>query len=660
MALDFLLIVLIRSRMVRATQADIQGLALVLGIAGALTANRPWVMHGLNRLSRAAQRLVRPLRDTLAIAIAAGCSLMAIELPWNDALGTLPLASGALELALIALAMATLYFALQRNGAGPAIMAVLCCVGGIAQFFVLTFKGATILPSDILAIGTAAAVGTGYSYVIDARCLSAIGYTSIALLCLSWIRRGRSRTLPRGAAQVSGNLAVTAALCAIIGISLVPTRIDTLLGFSIDYWMPLNTYRERGFLPSFLAMLQDLPIPKPDGYTDEQAASDEQQLAAAYRAQASANPARQAAVEQFDTTKPAIIGIMNESFADLSIFNGLGTGYPGPTLLKSTAGLQKGALYTSVLGGGTANTEFEFLTGSSLAFVGGGKYPYTLYNFSHVNTLPRQLARLGYETTAMHAQNPDNWNRKNAYRQMGFDRFLSLEDFAGDPTMHVGSTDASQYQRIMDILKTDPDPQFIFDVTIQNHGGYDAVDVPAESVAGYVPANVGDDALRTQLTEYLALVDESDRALNQFLQELSQLDRPVIVVFFGDHQPFFTPTLNDALFPDEDEFAHGIRTYQTTYLVWSNYEVAGGNTQVDRESSPSSLAAELLDRIGAPLTRQQQAVLGAESQARALNLTAYTAADGQRYAIDDAASPGTATVDQLRRMQYREFAKKAK
>ena len=661
------------------------------------------------------------LRDAVCILVAATLSFRALEVAWNGNVDLLPWSSVAFSIALIAAFMAVTYFACLRRGAGPAIVAVVCTVVGVAQHFILEFKGTAILPSDLLALGTAAEVSAGYQYTLVPTCLDAMGLLCITLAVLSLVRPVKlpmagaaegarkdssttdaSRPSPRMTLRaitpeailslisrrrwnlVAAAVSVVLAIACGNGIQgwFASNQVADALEISFDNWQPINTYVARGWIPSFSIMVQNLAIPQPDGYTIESAQAAEEELAARYDTTRGASAERTAAATQFDAEKPTVIAIMNETFADLSVFNGLNAGYTGPAFYNNLAGaLQRGSLAVSVLGGGTCNTEFEFLTGNSLGFIGGNKYPYTLYDFTGVASLPRQFKEMGYTTTAMHPQNPENWSRSTVYQEMGFDEFLSDADFSGQEGawgLHAGLSDASTYDRIIQLLNEDPDPQFIFDVTMQNHGGYDAIDIPEDYlVPGATDALAEDAALQTQATEYLGLINASDQALEGFLAQLAQLDRKVAVVFFGDHQPGFTGTINDMIFPGEDELTHNTRLYKTTYFMWTNYEVTGtdidgvvdgtdgaqpgsgaADTTTWTTTGASTLAAQLLNRIGAPLTLYQRAQLGATQEVAAVSLNGYLGADGAWYELDNTESLYAATVDKWRRVQYLEFAER--
>lgn len=261
-------------------------------------------------------------------------------------------------------------------------------------------------------------------------------------------------------------------------------------------------------------------------------------------------------------------------------------------------------IVSNVTGGGTTNTEFEFLTGCSMANFGPGVYPYTVYDLSRAEGLPRQFSALGYATTAMHPQIGTNWNRVNAYSDLGFDRFLTIDDFEGSDTLRGHVTDRATYDKVLDVLASGSEPQFIFDVTMQNHSGYDT-GLLGEEDTTHLSIDGADDPL---VDEYVSLIRHSDEDLEYFIERLRELDRPVVLVLFGDHQPYLTQGYNDLWYPGEDAAEHARRVYQTDYVVWANYDIAGCDqvSEVD-DVSASFLASEVAQLIGAPLTSFQKA-----------------------------------------------------
>ena len=574
----------------------------------------------------------------LALLAATALGRLALELPWNSyELFGIKAFNSLLELGIILGFLSLLYLLFQRRGAGVALGVAALFATGLAQFFVTRFKGAPILPNDLLVLGTAAAVSGSYTYAIDSHVVQGLICAVLAAAPCSLVAPSRARDGYALAGNVGGNLlgAFMVASCLWAGLT-VPDYFGEL-GIKMRYWTPLPYYEWQGFLPTFVAVVQDIPIEKPQGYTPEGAAEVEASYVAAYDAGRGSSEARRAAERQFDARRPSVVCIMNETFADLSyLYDGLGVGYEGPAFYRELQGeaLSTGSLAVSVRGAGTCNTEFEFLTGSPLAYVGDGKYPYSLYSLTDVPSLPRQLAELGYETTAMHPNLATNWSRDRVYPALGFDEFLDIDDFAGAPGFHSGVTDGATYDKILEILRSGEEPQLVFDVTMQNHSGYGQRNVPEELLRGYeIP---GLDAGQSgDVNEYLACIDASDRDLGAFVEELTRLDRPVIVIFFGDHQPNFSDTLADALYPAEDDFQQAVRSFPTTYLIWANYDVAGAVPGTRQDASPADLVAMALELAGAPLTDYEKTQLVARESMPALSLVGMQAADGSWHRAGD-------------------------
>ncbi|WP_158095342.1 LTA synthase family protein [Collinsella sp. An2] len=640
--------------------ADLVAYSVAVGGCGAITLARRRVFHRIDELAGVASHLLRAGRDAVLLVLAAALSVAALEGSWNRVGAQIPVSFILFAVGVVLAAMVALYFLGQRTGVLPCLVAFACIAFGIASHFVLRFKSAAILPSDLLAIGTAAAVSGNYTYELSRHIIFALALFALALCLLSFIHPGRPRNRRVLGANIAGNLCACGLVVAgALGL-YNSVDVEEALDFTYDVWMPQFTYMQKGVIPSFLAVLQDLPIEESEGYDADEAQDIEDAYVQSFDLTAGATEARLAAEAQFNEMKPAVVAIMNESFSDLSIYEGLrAAGYTGPAFYNSLGDtLQRGALMSSVVGGGTCNTEFEFLTGNSMAFVGSGKYPYQLYDFSDVSNLAQQFDELGYKTTAIHPQLGSNWNRSNVYNQMGFDTFLTIDDFPDATWYHYGPSDRTCYDRILQMLREDPDPQFIFNVTMQNHGGYDAGTVLEEDLLGIAPEGITDPDTLSSLNTYLACIQASDRDLEYFINELRTIGRPVVLVFFGDHQPSVGPTLNEALYPGEDAFSHSWREFVSTYIIWANYDVAG-NDQVSAwdELGANALGAQLLYDIGAPLSDQQKATLATRASVTSLNALGYRGADGICQALD-ANSFYSSTIDDLRKMQYLNFAEK--
>ena len=349
-------------------------------------------------------------RDALLMAAASVISVIALETACNSAhLASIPSAFFYVSALIIFLITLILYFAGQRHGGACCIAVVICCGFGIAEHFVIEFKGAALLPSDLLAMGTAMAVSEGYHFTFDTNIVASLTWAAVACAMLSLISPPRLSKRPHVIANVGVNI-----MCALITWSCVSSafanvKLEDALDFSYDRWWPISSYQTYGFIPVFTATAQNFEIERPDNYSDIEVQDIQAQLAAQYDAGRGSSPERQAAVAQYNELKPTVITVMNETFSDLSFFAALrDAGYAGPQYFNSIPdALIRGSLMTSITGGGTANTEFEYLTNNSLGFIGSGKYPYSLYSLKHVDSLAKQLGDAGYRTLAMHPNLPE-------------------------------------------------------------------------------------------------------------------------------------------------------------------------------------------------------------------------------------------------------------
>lgn len=588
--------------------------------------HRDCVLERLQALLGEEGKFAHPLLGASIMILLAGVfATLGLEFSSNHDLTWMYPLCLLLEWALIAFAMLGLFFLFQRHCGGAVVLAVALYVLGLAEYFVILFKSMPISPGDLTALSTAAAVaGTGFTYTITSFCMLSLAFTVIAIqICTlaAQVAPKRQKGSWRGLVL---NLLI--AIVCLGGIAAHTTLLDYYhtLYIQVYSWRPLESYYRQGFLPSFISGAQTIKPSKPEDYTVSGAKKLISEYAKEYddnNQTGGSSAARLEATKQFDEEKPTVIAVMNETFSDLSIYQNMHADYQGPTYFKSIDDcLSRGRLYVSAYGGGTANTEFEFLTGNSMAYLGSGVYPYTTYDLTDTENLAAQFKSLGYYTTAMHPNHGTNWNRENVYKDFGFDQFLTINDFQNAETLRGMVTDKATYDKILELLDTNSNPQFIFDVTMQNHSGYDTGLIPYDK---QMSLNI-DGEFNSNVNEYVSLIQQSDEALKYFLNKLSKLDRKVVVVFWGDHQPFFPDTYNDRWFTNEDDATHQERLWQTSYIIWANYDVAG-NSQTSHEEDLSSnyLSSELMKLIGAPLTDYQKAHLTLRQSLPALNSVGY-------------------------------------
>lgn len=648
--------------------------ALVLNIVllGCVWLNleRDAVRERLLQLAGPQGRFAHPLIGCVALLFLAGAAAtLGLEIPSNhNLLWMYPLCL-LLEWSLITAVMAGTFFMSQRRHTPPTVVVVLMCVLGIVEYFIITFKSMPIAPGDISALSTAMAVaGTGYSYILSPFCLYGMAFMAMSVqLCrMAAMLRPQRSARDRRAFLVN----IMVGVACLVGVGAHVTLVDYYHTLSIQVytWRPLESYYRQGFLPSFISGAQTIKPPVPQDYSMDEAQELISQYADQYDADSGASIERAQAAAQFEEEKPTVITIMNETFSDLSIYQNLHADYRGPQFFKSLSDtLQRGVLYVSAFGGGTCNTEFEYLTGNSMAYLGTGTYPYTIYDLTRTESLAQQFKEMGYTTTAIHPNHGTNWNRENVYGAFDFDSFLTIQDFQDAEKLRGMVTDAATYDKILELLDENPNPQFIFDVTMQNHSGYDTGLIPYDKQVNYVIDGISD----PEVNEYLALIEESDRALEDFVNQLRKIDRKVILVFFGDHQPFFPDDFNEAWFANEDEAVHNERLWQTDYIIWANYDVAGRDqeSRVD-DLSVNYLGSVMMDLIGAPMTNYQKAHITLRQALPAINATGYEDKSLRWYlssmAAEDnfpAGSPGaeaTKARSDYAKMQYYELFRDGK
>ena len=264
---------------------------------------------------------------------------------------------------------------------------------------------------------------------------------------------------------------------------------------------------------------------------------------------------RMQAVPSNQGMTPDIVVIQSESFFDPRIVKGYEQSDLTPNLHRLAAEGESGPLHVPTFGGGTIRTEFEVLTGLSLRYFGSMQFPYLQLSHKVVPGLVRTLRAHGYETVAIHGNDPSFWNRDSAFKSLGFDRFVSQSAFPKPPALDGKyMSDRAMTDQIMAQLKDAGPPQFLFAISIEAHGPYD--DSPGidttERDAIPVPAGVeGQAKLETQ--NYLYHIRHADEELGRLATLLAARERPTLLLFYGDHLPGLTGLYNKAGFVDNGD-----------------------------------------------------------------------------------------------------------
>ena len=456
-----------------------------------------------------------------------------------------------------------LAYALTRRAWGAAaIGGAVAMTFGIANYFVVQFRGQPILPWDFQSFATAMTVSGGYEYVPTQKmALAAMGYIGAVVLCYKLSSHDAPEP-PRSLRLAERFSAL--AVSVLLVVLLFPLNGLSGLGISVWTWNQKTSSEITGVAAGFFANVNFMLVEEPKGYSSARAG----RLAEAILQESGPAPLGQ------PKEKPTIIAIMNESMTDLG---SLGTlrftpdNQPFLHSLQKSGQVVHGTAYSSVYGGNTCNSEYEFLTGNTMAFLPSGSKPYQQYIDEPHSGLPEILKSYGYHCTAIHPGDRTAWQRIEAYPHLGFDEFVDAEIFDVDRRFeHRLTSDESSYRQVIfeyERWRTiDDSPLFLFNVTIQNHGGYEdpnyQTTVRVSGAEGRWP----------QAEQYLSLTRSSDRALEDLLDYFEAQPDPVVILFFGDHWPKLEDGFNRAVLQGYDASTD---MYRVPFFLWANYPLKG-------------------------------------------------------------------------------------
>ena len=473
---------------------------------------------------------------------------------------------------------------------GLRIELVTAMIYGIANAYVVRFRTNPIVPWDIFSWKTAASVASNYDFKPDIRMIVVTLAFLGMIVLLQFVKTGMpkfqlwKRLIPAGACCI----------VLVLFVNLLQDE-DFQTGHRLYPFLftPAFMTQVNGVAVTFAMDLAYMTVEKPAGYD----AVKEQALLESYAGQEDDTDSSEKKEEL-----PNIIVVMNESFSDLNVLGDFTTNEDYMPYLHS---LQNGAentvtgyLNVSVCGGNTANTEFEFLTGNSMAFLPQGSIPYQQYIKSRAPSLAGYLKSLGYATYAQHPYQASGWNRDKVYPLLGFDNLDFMEDYRDVSYVRNYISDASDMEHIIETYeknKASGKPAFIFNVTMQNHGGYTDTYMNLTN-------DIQSQYASEPLNQYLTLIHKTDQALENLIDYFSKVDDRTIIVFFGDHQPNDTV----ASVVENGAQAETQKRYLVPYLVWSNYGIEGAK---DKNTSLNYLAAQVLTAAGVPTNAYQNYLL---------------------------------------------------
>ncbi len=516
------------------------------------------------------------------------------------------------------------------------LMSIVTAMFATCNIFLVQFRQIPLLASDFSIIRTAMNVASDFSYHITWPILFLICFVVACIALGCKIKQGKVKIYTRAAVGVIY-------VCFLVFMLKFMVFSDTLKDYKINVntFRPIKSYTNNGGLLTFVRSIRLMMVEKPEGYDKEAA----QEIAQDYPSDS---------VEEKNAKTPNVIVIMNEAFADLQSVGKFETNQEVlpfyNSLKKNTV---KGFAYVSVFGGQTANSEFEFLTGDSKAFLPNGSTPYQLYVKQYLPSLTGNLKLNNYQgILAMHPYNASGYNRINVYNNFGFSKFITKEDFVNPKLVRNFISDESDYDRIIEEYeksKSENDgPFYLFNVTMQNHSAYDKdFDNLPKTIQITTPECADSAAQR-----YLNLVHISDAQTKRLIEYFEQQKEPTVICMFGDHEPGLSDSFYEsiigknlnALTPEEN-----MELYKVPFFIWANYDI---QEKYIEKTSLNFLQSIMLDTAGMKKSGYNKYQLELMKDVPAMNVSGYFGADGKYYSITDKNSPYFDQVWEYDILQY--------
>ena len=418
--------------------------------------------------------------------------------------------------------------------------------------YVYRFRGRLFEPVDIFSAGTALNVAENYSLLpIPLSLLIGWGIFAAMLIVLHRLQRENEP----GLTWKKRCMLLCICIISSMGIYFYASNLST-------YHWHKEGAQFNGYILDFVSKFKEISAPEPENYSTELIAGIADQYDAVHDDH-----------ESEGSDYPHIIVIMDEAFSDLSVIGEFSTNtevIPFISSLKENA--VSGYALASVYGGNTANSEYEFLTGNSLAWLSPNVVPYQQYIRSSTYSMVSYLkSSYHYKCVAMHPFYSSGWNRPAAYEHFGFDDCYFVEDFPQTNYVRDYVSDQEMFEFLIQTYEAQKDdPLFILGVTMQNHGGYTYT---GENYTKSISLDDHADEF-PEVEQYLSLIHETDKAVERLIAYFQSVEEDVVIVFFGDHQPnldeAFYETISGTAADTLDE--QQLR-YMVPFFIWANYEI---------------------------------------------------------------------------------------
>lgn len=485
------------------------------------------------------------------------------------------------------------------------IIGAIWVILGIANGYILLKRVTPFNAQDLKIAGDGIALINNYCNGFEVVVI-AVGAVALLIWLISMWRRG---------GQYAGKIHHIAALTGIIVCGVLYTFVTNIAidkrVVSTYFGNIAFAYEDYGLPYCFSASLFNTGISEPNGYTKKAMAKIDKD-----------GELNQTATSRSSDELPNIIVVQLESYFDVANAEFFTTSEDAcPNLHNLYQNYSNGYFKVPSVGAGTANTEFEVLTGMNLRYFGPGEYPYKTYSKKHpTESAATALASLGYGTHALHDNTGNFYSRANVFNNMGFDTFTSKEFMNVLQTTENGwAKDEILTQHIMEAMDTTKQEDFVFTVSVQGHGNYPETQVienPKIKVEG-----IEDEALKNKWEYYVNQVYEMDQFVGDLIKAVEERNEPSVVVFYGDHLPTMGLKAEDL---------KSRYLYNTNYVIWDNI----GLQKDDKNIPAYQLMSEVLNRLdihsGTVFNYHQQRK-GTKNYLSDLELLQYDILYGKQY-----------------------------
>lgn len=475
--------------------------------------------------------------------------------------------------AFIVFASLSLVYLFRRRAFFRIIISGFWIILGIINGCILSNRVTPFGFTDLKCINDLFAMNNTNYFTAEEATIVVIGLGLFALFCAVLFIKG-----PRYQGRIH-KIVVLASIVSVMFIGLpVTTSAAQNANVVASYFSNIaQGYENYGFIYGFSSSVVDRGMSKPDDYTEEHVAEITDKVD---------STKQETTVTKDDA--PNIICVLLESFCDPDEIKFLHyNDDPIPTFHKLEENYSTGYLTVPVVGAGTANSEFEVLTGMSMQYFGTGEYPYkTILKKTDCESTAADLASIGYGTHAVHNNGGNFYSRVNAFSMMGFDTFTSKELMNIQTYTPNGSwaTDDILVDETIKTLDSTPNqPDFTYTITVGTHGDY-----PKEQVIEnpkYTANGAFDEETKNQWTYYINQLNEVDTFMADLIDKVSKRDENTVIVFFGDHLP--TMGLQDSDMRSGD-------IYKTKYVTWNNM----GLEKQDADLYAYQLMASITNSVG--------------------------------------------------------------